>query len=195
MIPIKYTLQGKHGDVSDELRMDASTHSIQTIDYSHHEIHSGSHFYVQGYLTLALDEGAEEGTYYIKMVTPPGTKYMHFIFDIRSTGICTTYLDEGATGGMANGSPVTPINNNRTSTKTSGATLTSGVTNATGYDLRIENDKWGADGFKESIGGGGGREDELILKPNTTYLRTFISGTADNVVQFKASWYEHVDRD
>ena len=192
MIPIKYTLTGAD---NRELGVDASTYALETIDYAHHEIHSGSHFYIQGYLTLALEEGAGEGTYYVKMTTSNSSKLMHFVFDIKSTGICTTYLDEGATGGMADGSPVTPINNNRTSSKTSGATFTSGVTVATSYDTRLENDKWGADGFKESIGGGSGRDDELVLKPNTTYLRTFISGTADNIVQFKASWYEHSDKE
>ena len=71
--------------------------------------------------------------------------------------------------------------------------ITSGVTVATGYDLRLEADKWGAAGFKETIGGGSSREDELVLKQNTTYLRTFLSGADSNIIQFKASWYEHTD--
>ena len=172
------------------LRIDASTHSLQVIDYAHHEIHGGSHYYVQGFLQLD-----DEDTHYIKLVTPNTAKWSHFIFNIQSTGICTSYLDEDATGGMTGGAGVTPINNNRNSAKTSGVTLTSGVTNATGYTTRLENDMWGAAGFKESIGGGSSREDELILKQNTVYLRTFISGADDNIIQFKASWYEHTCKD
>ena len=30
------------------LRADAATHTLQTIDHAHHEIHAGSHFYVAG---------------------------------------------------------------------------------------------------------------------------------------------------
>ncbi len=177
-------------DLVKPLRMDASTHSIQTIDYPHHEIHGGSHYYLQGFLELD-----DTDTFYMKMVTPDTLKWSHFIFDIKSSGICTTYLDEAATGGMTGGSVVTALNNNRNSTNTSGMVFTSGVTNATSYTIRLENDKWGAAGFKESIGGGGGREDELLLKQNTTYLRTFISGADSNIIQFKASWYEHTDKD
>lgn len=174
----------------DAARMDPATHVLQIIDNAHHEIHSGDHYYINGFLELADTE-----THYVKLVTPDSAVWTHFRFQIKSTGICTTYFDEGATGGMAGGSGVTPINNNRNSANTSGIVITSGVTIATSYDKRLENDKWGADGFKQTIGGGGGREDELILKQNTTYLRTFISGAAANIVQFRASWYEHTDKD
>lgn len=169
--------------------VDKSTGALETIDYAHHEIHSGSHFYVQGFLELA-----DEGTYFIKLVTPNTLKWSHFVFKINSTGICTSTLDEDASGGMAGGSNIVPINNNRNSSKESGMILTSGVTVATTYVKRLENDMWGTAGFKENIGGGSAREDELILKQNTTYLRSFLSGADSNVIQFKASWYEHEDK-
>ena len=170
--------------------IDSVTYAIETIDYTHHEIHSGSHYYVQGHILMDdLD------VMRIKMVTPDTEKWLHFIFKINSTGICHTTLDEAASGGMTGGANVVPINNNRNSTNTSGAVLTSGVTAATGYVLRLEDDQWGAAGFKENIGGGGGREDELMLKQNTTYLRTFTSGADGNIVQFKASWYEHTNKE
>ena len=37
-------------------------------------------------------------------------------------------------------------------------------------------------------------DDEIILKQNTTYLRSFTSGAASNIVNFKASFYEHTDK-
>jgi len=169
--------------------IDFSTEALEVIDYSHHEIHSGNHYYVQGFLELDdLDE------FYIKLVTPDSATWSHFIFDIKSTGICTTYLDEAATGGMTGGANVLPINNNRNSSNVSGMVMTSGVTAPTGYAKRLEADKWGANGFKESIGGGSGRDDELLLKQNTVYCRTLISGADSNIIQFKASWYEHVNK-
>ena len=171
---------------TDQVRIDGVTNSLQVLDHTHHEIHSGEHYYIQGYLELA-----SAATHYVKLVTPNTAKWAHFIFEIKSTGICTSYFDEAATGGMTGGTSVIPINNNRNSANTSGIVLTSGVTVATSYTKRLESSKWGANGFKETIGGGSGREDELVLKQNTTYLRTFLSGAASNIIQFKASWYEH----
>ena len=190
LIPKFLRMFGYNGTDWRPVRIDTITRSLQTISYPHHEIHSGSHFYLQGFIELDdLD------TFYIKLVTPDTTRWSHFLFNIKSTGICTTYLDEDATGGMTGGSSVLPLNNNRNSATASGMVFTSGVTAATSYTTRIENDKWGSAGFKENIGGGGGREDELLLKQNTTYLRSFISGADSNIIQFKASWYEHINKD
>lgn len=168
---------------------DTVTGSLNTVDYAHHEIHSGSHYYIQGFAELATDIALR-----VKMVTPDTTKWSHFVFSITSSGICETTFDEGASGGMANGSSIVPLNNNRNSTNTSGLVFTSGVTAATTYVTRLENDKWGALGFKSTIGGGTAREDEFILKQNTTYLRTFTSRVDNNIIQFRASWYEHTDK-
>lgn len=170
--------------------IDATTYALNTIGWGHHELHDGDHYYLQGFLELSNDD-----TFHVKLVTPNTTKWAHFVYNIKSTGICETYFDEGAVGGMTGGASVIPLNNNRNSTNTSGLVFTSGVTNATTYTVRLESNKWGADGFKETIGGGSGREDELMLKQNTTYLRTFISKADDNIVQFKASWYEHTNKE
>ncbi len=171
------------------LTMDLITHVLRVIDYVHSEIHGGNHYYIQGYIELN-----DTDTFYVKLVTPNTTKWSHFIFDIKSTGICSSTLDEDATGGMAGGAGVIPINNNRNSANTSGMVLTSNVTACTGYTKQLENDKWGADGFKQNIGGGSSRDDELILKQNTVYCRGFVSGADNNIVQFKASWYEHTNK-
>ncbi len=170
-------------------RIDDITGVTMGIDYAHHEIHSGSHYYVSGHLTLAEDASVN-----IKVVTPNTTKWAHFIYYLSSTGLTETTFYEGATGGMTGGTPVTPLNNNRNSIKTSGLTFTFDVTTATDLGLTIENSKWGAEGFKESIGGGAGRDDELMLKQNTIYLRNITSRSADNIIQFKASWYEHTNK-
>lgn len=170
-------------------RIDPTTHALELIDYAHHEIHGGSHYYIEGYATLA-----DTAVLRVKLVTPNTAKWPHFQWAIASSGICETTFHEGASGGMTGGSGVTPINNNRNSGNTSGVTITSGVAAASSAGTLISNSKWGAAGFKSQIGGGSSRDDEIILKQNTTYLRTFTSGTADNIVQFKASWYEHTDK-
>ena len=171
------------------ITVDTVTRALTTIDYSHHEIHAGSHYYIQGFVELA-----SSGTFYVKLVTPNTTKWSHFIFDIKSTGITTATLDEDASGGMTGGTVVTAINNNRNSSNLSSLVFTSGVTVATAYVTRLEDDKWGTSGFKETIGGGSSRDDELILKQNTIYLRCFTSQADNNIIQFKASWYEHTSK-
>ncbi len=165
--------------------VDAETGSLKTIDHAHHEIHEGDHYYVQGYIELD-----DEGEHHVKLVTPDTLKQIHFVFDIQSTGICSSTLVEDATGGMAGGAAMTPRNNNRNSGTAGAVALTGGVSACTGGTM-IENDKWGSEGHKENIGGGSARSDELILKRNSVYCRSFISGADDNVIQFKASWYEH----
>jgi len=175
--------------VSGQSGIDSSTNDIVTIEHEHNEIHEGDHYYIQGYIEINNGD-----TYYVKMTTPNTTTWLHFIFDINSTGICSTTLDEDATGGMTGGSVITPINNDRNSSNTSANIIVSGVTSCTGYTTRVENDKWGSSGFKETIGGGSSRSDELILKQNTVYCRGFISGADNNIIQFKASWYEHQNK-
>lgn len=171
-------------------RVDENTRALLVVDYAHHEIHVGSHFYTSGFTTLATD-----GTLYIKLVTPNTLKDMHFMWQISSSGICETWLDEEATGGMTGGSNVIPLNNNRNFPDNSGILLTSGVTINTGQSAVLDHQKWGAAGFKTTIGGGSARDDEVVLRRNTTYLRAFKSHADDNIIQFKASWYEHASKE
>jgi len=161
---------------------DEITRAINTIDYAHHEIHSGSHYYMEGFTTLG--SGA---TMYVKLVTPDTDKYSHFLWEIQSSNILETTLYEDASGGMAGGAVKTPLNNDRNSTNTSGVVITSGVGAPTVFGLPISTCRWGS----RQAGSGEKREDELILKRNTTYLREFGSGANGNIICFKASWYEH----
>lgn len=180
-------LRGRWGTGSgefDDVRIDASTNSLQVVDYAHHEVHGGNHYYIEGYTTLGVS-----GTLYVKLVTPDTTKWPHFQWEIGSSGILTTTLVEDPTGGMTGGSGVTIFNNNRNSDNTSGLTITSGVTAPTGGTI-ISQSYFGS----KAAGGTHDRDDEIILKQNATYCRTFLSGTASNIINFKASWYEHTDK-
>lgn len=166
-------------------RLDSITEATEVINYEHHEIHSGSHYYIEG--CVELNSGDELR---VKLVTPDTAKWAHFIWDISSSGILTTELYEGASGGMAGGAVATPINNNRNSSNVSVLTITSGVAEATDDGTLISQACWGTRQF----GGATNRGDEIILKQNETYLRKFISGANSNLVSFKASWYEHTNK-
>jgi len=240
-----------------KVRIDASTSSLQTMNYPHHEIHGASHFYIEGATTLG-----NGGTLFVKLVTGNVLAWPHFIWELNSSGILTATLDEDATGGMTGGAVGTIHANNRNngcwtgrhdggngeatvltdSTKAwtvdaligyqvfntldgssgvitdndattvmvvalaggtdndwdtgdeyeinkSRTVITPGVTTCTDYIQRVSNQ-----GFGSKAGGGStSREDELMLKQNTVYCRSFTSGTASNIVGFKAGWYEHTD--
>ena len=238
--------------------IDNITNSLKTITYPHHEIHAGSHFFMEGYTTLGVG-----GTLFVKLVTPDIGQWSHFVWDIGSNGILVTTFDEDATGGMVGGVVETIHANNRnmncwtgrhtggnneatvltdagqaweideligfqvfntldgssgvitdndatsvTVAALAGGTdndwdtgdeyeinksrivITSGITTCTDYLQRISNMSFGS----KSVGGTSSREDELILKQNTTYCRSFTSTVASNLVNFKASWYEHTNR-
>ena len=245
-----------------EARMDTITRTLQTIDYAHHEIHSGSHYFLEGWAQLD-----DTDILYVKLVTPDTTKFSHFTWNIQSNGILTTELYEGSDGGMAGGLVATPRNNNRNvcwtgwhtpagasatiltdtnqawtidaligyvvwnttdgsygvitdndaTTVTVAALLggtdndfdqndvyeinecslviTKGVAVPTIYGALISQAKVGGTGFKSTTGGTAVREDEIMLRRNETYFRKFLSGSDNNFVSFKASWYEHVNKD
>jgi len=185
----KIKILGNNGTNWHEIKIDTSTRTLNTIDYTHHEIHDGNHFYIEGFLMLSSGQ-----VHRVKLTTPDSTKWAHFRWDIQSTGILETTLYETASEGMLGGVSVTPLNSDRNSATTSGINLVSGVSSATGVGTLVSNRKWGAEGFKSNIGGGAGREDELILKQNEIYIRTFSSGAADNIVSFAATWYEHENK-
>lgn len=168
--------------------LDSITGAKNVIAYPHHEIHEGDHYYMEGFVELDIDQ-----TLYVKLVTPNNSKWSHFKWEIESNGIIETYLYEAVSGGMTGGSGVTPLNNNRNSANTSGMIITSGVTVASDLGTTVGQKKVGGTGFKSVSGGEVNREDELILKQNTTYLRKFLSKSDNNIISFRASWYEHTN--
>ena len=175
--------------VAGKSGIDAVTEALEVITYEHHEIHSGSHYFIDGFVTLASGD-----TLFVKLVTPDSTQWAHFSWDISSSGIVETKLFEGASGGMTGGSGITPVNNNRNSTNTSLITITSGVTEPTSFGTVISQAKWGSNDHFSGGGGGDSRSREILMDQNNTYCRIFVSSTADNIIQFAATWYEHISK-
>jgi len=252
-------IQGRYdsdpADIAD-IRIDASTLAMKTIEYEHSEIHSARHYFIEGHVTLA-----DAGVMYAKLVTPNTAKWSHFLWKIQSSGILDTKFYEIPTGGMAGGARNTIHASNRNGNCWSGrqdggnnkailtdstqawtvdaligmqvfnqtdgssafitdndattvtATLaggtdsdwddndvyeinnsqmvvTSAITVATSLGLLLSDNAVGGTGFKGDVGGMSERTNELVLKQNTTYLRSFLSGSDANVISFRASWYE-----
>lgn len=175
-------------------RIDASTHSLEGIDYEHHEIHSGSHYYVGGYQDLAINNILD-----FTWLMPNTTKWIHWSWNIsvESEMLWQIYETAVATNPLAN--PVTPLNNNRNSGNTSGTTMKLEL-QANLAAANADTDVTGATLIDSGLAGAGRdagaavREHELMMKQNTLYcLRA--TANAAGFINFNMQWYEHTDKD
>lgn len=169
---------------TDEVRIDASTNSLQIVEYEHHEIHSGSHYFICG--TQALSNGEVVD---FTVVTPDTTEYAHMTFQIEGTGAISVAIHEGAVVNVA-GSAVTAYNNNRNSANTTNLTIRTGDT-FTGTGTVIYAVQTGAN----KIAGNVERSREIVLDRNNTYIFRITNQTAlANQLSYCAEWYEHTDK-
>lgn len=181
---------GSGAGESADVRMDASTSSLQTVDYPHHEIHGGDH-----YIYCESDGDLDNlGVMDILLTTPNTTKWAHMAFSAYGALHTKFYIYETTT--HTAGASKTAYNNNRNSSNTPGVTLN--VSNDDGADgTLIFSREWGIDtgeGAAAITSGGSARSDaEIILKQNTKYLIRIESLTDNNVVDLCLAWYEHTD--
>ena len=179
------TLKGLISDtVAVPVRVDASTHSLQTISYEHHEIHSGSHYEVR-----INKDVANGGDYNLAFTTPDTTKWIHMIFGIDVEVEANVALYEAITS-FGSGTPVTPYNNNRNSVNTSGLVdMESDTTAVAGTPTQLVQMVLGSG---KTAGGGARGSSEFVLKQNTTYLLEIDNqAAASNEVNIFLNWYEH----
>jgi len=191
-----------YGMISDTesaaIRIDPSTHSMQTIAYEHHEIHAGS-----SYTIWATDADLDIGdTLKIVFTTPNTTKWLHMLSVARNSSASTFQIQEAPTVGAAKGTESLVMNRNRNVADTSavisvaasplinkvsvGSALTAAGTIIDQETIGVGKDK----GTSASRG-----LDEFILKQSTTYAISII-GLADNGnASLKLDWYEHTDKD
>jgi len=176
------------------LRADTNTHTLQVIDYAHHEIHGGSMFRVQGNATAAA--------LIIAFKVPDQAKEPHFTFEWSSESSGYIQLLEGYTWTAGTGVDRAPKNSNRNSSNTSvlqgnatGAWVSDYVTiDPTGgsggtviSDKRFyTDDKQGSNS--------GSRKNEIVLATNQTYALIFTSTDGSKGIQIRCEWYEHTPK-
>ena len=168
---------------------DGITYAKMFIDYEHHEIHSGSHFFVSGFTTLADDASLNFG-----FETPAGDKKVHVTFEVSGTSQTEFYVYEDAT--YTGGTAVTPINNYRDSTNTSIATVVSAPTISDDGTQIFSFSKGNAGTTRQMADteGFARREREIILKAGSKYVFRLTSRDDDNVVSYLGEWYEHTNK-
>jgi len=189
-------LTARWGDAAgetDEVRIDASTNALETIEYEHHEIHSGSHYFVVGYADLAINHVLD-----FTWLMPNTTKWIHWIWSIITESETLWQVYEGATETNPLANLVTPYNNNRNSGNTSATTMRY-EDQANLAAANADTSVVGATLLESGISGAGrdagvgARTSELVMKQNTLYcLRA--TATAAGYINFNMQWYEHTDK-
>ena len=165
--------------------LDRLTWAVNVIDYEHHEIHAGSHFF---YAEYALNQANEATIDFVVTVADDG-KWPHLTWEVSSTDGATIelYVDPtSVTGGTA----VTPVNNNGNSDNTAGMTI-------------LKDPTIGADGTRVAgyLAGGGrtagfnSRDREIMLKQARVYLMRITSLAVSNDIGWVAKWYEHTNKE
>jgi hypothetical protein len=169
--------------------IDKSTWAPSGVEYAHHEVHAGMHFFIaQGY---AVGD-TEVRTIWFK--TGNDGSFVHIIPEIIANGAYTLRIVEGATNVIA--PDVVPLNNRRMSGNVSAARWSTSAVAATGGTV-LTNLLVGvaAQGNKISVGGDAGAREEMILKADTLYAFEITAGAADINVNFILEWYEHTDKE
>ena len=119
------------------IEVDSVTGAHLTIDYAHHEIHAGNHFFYTDSVEL---DNAEVQDYLI--TTPNSTKWAHMLFNIDGSAITQFELYEGADRDGT--TPQTLFNSNRNSLSTATITIYKGTNGGTTDGTRILIYKSGA---------------------------------------------------
>lgn len=184
-------LTAAYNDSGDNntVRIDASTASLQTIEYEHHEIHGGSHYYYEDNVTLDATETVDIG-----WQVSNTTAWTHFTFQITSQAEVVVALYEAATITF-DGTALTAVNNNRNSGNTSNwqEFELDPTVNAVGTQIS-EVILGTSTNPNNGLPGGLQRNRELVLDQNAVYLLRVTSNVNDNAINITFEWYEHTDK-
>ena len=197
---------GNGAGETDEVRIDASTNSLPTMSYEHHEIHSGNSFTCY-YIQEVSDTNDRS---IITFRTPDTTKYLHLIAAGSSTISALVIITEAPTITNNTGAPLTIYNRRRVGTPTASmvwdtsqnpdvqgqATYFTEATmgNVTGGTV-MDSIPLGAGSGPKAVGGLSRGTQEWILKPNVLYAFEIKSLTNDdNTHWIELNWYEHTDK-
>lgn len=181
----------KNGQVGKALQVtvdqvEETTNSLKTIDYSHAELHSGSHYFSRGYELLS-----KNGVKDILIVTPNTTKWSHMVIGVEgisSTLVVGLYEDVTTS---SDGLRDNEGNRNRNYPNDNTTFIYYNPTITDSGNLLAEN-IFGAG--KNSNGGGSRDTEEIILKQNTKYLLRITEQNLDSTyINWIIDWYEHTN--
>ena len=160
------------------------------IDYAHHEVHSGSHYYA----TISdtdLDTAETNG---FVIVTSNSTKWAHAVIGVNNTVSADFMVYEGSVQTNL-GTEVTSFNSDRNSDN---AAYTSFYrfddTSVTNLGTQISERLLGSASPQSRSGGEGRADNELILKQNTTYSVIIVGQAENGRANISVEFYEHTNK-
>ena len=101
------------------VRLDAMTHTLQTMSYEHHEIHAGSSFMSD----FVDSDMADDETIILAFKTPPGKKLIHMLVEASTLVGGDVALWEGPSWTVETGTLNPIVNRNRDGTPNSSILL------------------------------------------------------------------------
>lgn len=184
---------GSGAGETDEIRIDGSTNALEIIEYEHHEIHAGSHYYLTSYADVANNNVLD-----VTWLMPNTTKWTHWTWKLDPDIEILWQLYEGVIATNPLSSTAVLNNSNRNSINTSGTTLK--------YELQTNLAAANADtdvsgglvlgSGKIGSGKSGGayvRAHELVMDQGALYcLRT--TALAAGYINYDLQWYEHTNK-
>jgi hypothetical protein len=172
-----------------ELRysIDKSTRALNVIDYPHHEVHAGSHFFFFDAISLNA-----EGSQYYLIEVPNTTKWAHLLMLLDGSAITQFRLYENTD--KQGDEPQSIFNSNRNSLTAPELTIYKGVVGGSTDGVLLMNYKGGASSQQSRQSSGISHEEEIILRQGVNYILRVNSGTASNLINVHFTWYEHTNK-
>lgn len=178
-------------------KIDKSTLAQMTLDYIHHEVHDGKHFF--WYDTVNIPTNTNYRYFYIQ--TANVVRLAHMAISFNANGYCQ--IDMGTCSQAGEEVVTTGFTNNRfpsantSETKNSNGFITTAPTAFSAIPGLVK--RLGRDGVTPALGIGAfgsdaGVREELILSPNTRYVVRAQALMDDVDVNIGINFYEHADK-
>ncbi len=167
--------------------IDGSTNAVNVIDYAHHEIHAGSHYFIKTWIDIT---GAGTVQYFM-FTTPDTTKWIHAKSSMTAEAEFRIEIYEGGTVSDS-GNLITAINNNRNSTNTPGLQAYGNPT-VTGDGNLIWDSITGT--ARRSTGVSPAFGYEILAKQDEIYIFKITKTAAGtHYIDIDFWWYEHTSK-
>lgn len=175
--------QIRNPDGNGTATIDKKTNSLIIIDFGHHEIHEGDHFFKKSYVEIPSLSQVD-----FLFITPTNGKELHLVVNTEGSSEYTVEAYEDATISN-NGTSVEYFNRNRNSLNNGTGELYFNPTIVDIGNLIFDAKK----GAGKQSGGETRANNEIILKKNSYYILRMINNAAGdvNTLDYLVDWYEH----
>jgi len=192
---ISHLGDGTEAENMRNMRGDATTQSLITVDIEHSEIHAGDHFYFTD--TQTINAASSDAVDYL-LVVPNTSKWPHLTFDADGTQITAFYLFEDCTQASSDSGWIqeTVFNNNRNSSNTPGMQIWSKAGSSdpsSDYGTLIWEYSSGLSTQQAKVPVIAREGRERILRQGIRYIFRVLSGSAGNLCNIIFRWYEHTN--